>query len=93
MTLDAIVSLPVSLALSILVARKIGPDVLGLYNFANWVLGAGVVVFTNGVAYGMQVFAAEKLGQNDFAGATSVPGLACGGSSVSLRCSSHSRSR
>ena len=70
LTLDAIVAVPVSLALSVLVARKIGPDVLGLYNFANWLLGAGVVVFTNGVSYGMQVFAAEKLGQNDFAGAT-----------------------
>ena len=72
MTLDAFVALPVSLALSILVARKIGPDVLGLYNFANWVLGAGIVVVTNGVTFGMQVFAAEKLGQQDVAGATSV---------------------
>lgn len=52
LTLDSLVAIPVSLALSILVARSIGPDVLDLYNFANWTLGAGVVVVTNGVTYG-----------------------------------------
>ena len=60
MTLDALVSLPVSLALSILVARSIGPDVLGVYNFANWVLSAGMAVVTTGVTFGMQQFAAER---------------------------------
>ena len=72
MTLDALVALPVSLALSILVARSIGPDVLGVYNFANWVLSAGMTVVTTGVTFGMQQFAAERVGQGDIAGATAV---------------------
>ena len=72
MTLDALVALPVSLLLSIVVARSIGPDVLGVYNFANWLLGAGMAVVTSGVTFGMQQFAAERLGQNDVAGATAV---------------------
>ncbi len=72
MTLDALVALPVSLALSILVARSIGPEVLGVYNFANWVLGAGMAVATSGVTFGMQQFAAERIGQGDVAGATAV---------------------
>ena len=72
MTLDALVSLPVSLALSILVARSIGPDVLGVYNFANWVLSAGMTVVTTGVTFGMQQFAAERVGQGDIAAAGAV---------------------
>jgi O-antigen/teichoic acid export membrane protein len=72
MTLDALVSLPVSLALSIFVARSIGPDVLGIYNFANWVLSAGMTVVTTGVTFGMQQFAAERVGQGDMAAATAV---------------------
>ncbi len=72
MTLDALVALPVSLILSILVARSIGPDVLGVYNFANWVLGAGMAVATSGVTFGMQQFAAERIGQGDLDGATAV---------------------
>ncbi len=72
LTLDALVGIPVSLALSILVARTIGPDVLGVYNFANWVLGAGMAVATTGVTFGMQQFAAERLGQGDLAGARLV---------------------
>ncbi len=72
MTLDALVALPVSLLLSIIVARNIGPDVLGVYNFANWLLGAGMAVATSGVTFGMQQFAAERLGQADLTGATAV---------------------
>lgn len=72
LALDAAIAMPVSLALSVLVARSIGPDVLGVYNFANWILGAGIVVVTNGVTYGMQLFTAEKLGQGDVAGARAV---------------------
>ena len=72
MTLDALVALPVSLILSVLVARSIGPEVLGVYNFANWVLGAGMAVATSGVTFGMQQFAAERIGQGDLAGATAV---------------------
>jgi O-antigen/teichoic acid export membrane protein len=72
MTLDALVGLPVALALSILVARSIGPDVLGVYNFAIWVLSAGMTVVTTGVTFGMQQFAAERLGQGDVAAATAV---------------------
>ena len=72
MTLDALVGLPVSLVLSILVARSIGPDVLGVYNFANWVLSAGMMVVTYGVTFGMQQFAAERVGQGDIPGATAV---------------------
>lgn len=69
LTLDALVSLPVSLVLSIVVARSIGPDHLGVYNFANWLLGAGMTVATNGVTLGMQQFAAERLGRGDVHGA------------------------
>ena len=72
LALDAAIAMPVSLALSVLVARSVGPDVLGVYNFANWVLGAGIVVVTNGVTYGMQLYAAEKLGKGDLAGAMAV---------------------
>ncbi len=72
MTLDALVALPASLALSIIVARSIGPDVLGVYNLANWLLGAGMTVATAGVTFGMQQFTAERIGQGDLSGATAV---------------------
>lgn len=72
MTLDALVSMPVSLALSVFVARSIGPDVLGVYNFAIWLLGTGMAVATTGVTFGMQQFAAEHFGRGDIPGATAV---------------------
>lgn len=72
LTLDALVSLPVSLVLSVVVARSIGPDHLGVYNFANWLLGAGMTVATTGVTLGMQQFAAERLGRGDVHGAVAV---------------------
>jgi O-antigen/teichoic acid export membrane protein len=72
LSLDALVALPVALALSIFVARSIGPDVLGVYNFANWILSAGMTVITVGVTFGMQQFTAERLGQGDVAAATEV---------------------
>ena len=80
MTLDALVGLPVALTLSILVARSIGPDVLGVYNVANWMLAAGMAVVTAGVTFGMQQFTAERLGQGDIAGATEVLARGYGGS-------------
>lgn len=72
LTLDALVSLPASLVLSVVVARSIGPDHLGVYNFANWLLGAGMTVATTGVTLGMQQFAAERLGRGDVHGAVAV---------------------
>lgn len=72
LALDTAVGVAVSLVLSVTVARSVGPDVLGVYNFANWILGAGIVVLTNGVTYGMQLFAAELLGRGDIAGVRQV---------------------
>ncbi len=72
LALDTAVGVAVSLVLSVTVARSVGPGVLGVYNFANWMLGAGIVVLTNGVTYGMQLFAAELLGRGDIAGVRTV---------------------
>jgi len=72
LTLDAIFGVVGSLVLSVFVARSLGPDVLGVYNFASWALTAGVVVVTNGVTYGLQMFTAERFGQGDIEGAKAI---------------------
>ena len=70
--LDAGVSLVVSVGLSIAVARSLGPDVLGFYSYAMWLLTAATAIATTGVAVGMQQFAAERLGRGDVTGASAV---------------------
>lgn len=72
LTLDAVFGVVGSLVLSVFVARSLGPDVLGVYNFASWALTAGVVVVTNGVTYGLQMFTAERFGQGDIDGARAI---------------------
>ena len=72
LSLDAVVSLVASLALSIAVARSLGPTVLGVYNYAMWLLSSAAAITATGVAYGMQQFAAERLGRGDLAGAAAV---------------------
>ncbi|HEX8028163.1 MAG TPA: hypothetical protein VF491_06870, partial [Vicinamibacterales bacterium] len=68
--LDAVVSLVVSVGLSIAVARGLGPDVLGFYSYAMWLLAMATAIATSGVAVGMQQFAAERVGRGDIAGAS-----------------------
>lgn len=65
-------SLAVSIGLSIAVARSLGPDVLGIYSYAIWLLTVATAIATSGVAIGMQQFAAERLGRGDVTGASAV---------------------
>jgi O-antigen/teichoic acid export membrane protein len=72
LALDAAVSIVASFGLSVMVARGLGPDVLGVYSYAMWLLAAATAVATTGVTAGMQQFAAERLGRGDFKGAAAV---------------------
>ena len=60
------------MALSIAVARGLGPDVLGFYSYAMWLLAMATAIATTGVAVGMQQFAAERIGRGDLNGASAV---------------------
>ena len=72
LVLDALTGSLVAAVLSISVARALGPDVLGVYSYLMWLVNAGAVIASTGIAIGMHRFAAELLGRGDIYGLDAI---------------------
>lgn len=70
--LDALFSMAVAFGLSVAVARALEPEILGLYNYAIWLANSAAGTLSTGASLGMQRFAAERYGRQDYGGVRAV---------------------
>ncbi len=61
-------------ATSIILARKLGPQAMGIYGYTLWVAGVMVALCHFGLPTALSKFLAERLGNGDRAGAAEVTG-------------------
>lgn len=71
-SVDTVLGVVSSLLISVLVARKLGPDDLGYFNFILWLTIIAGRVALYGTALSVRKYAAEYLGRGDVASAHAI---------------------